>query len=191
MGNMSNPNINRWGLNLFWYRYWYTDNKFSKYLNHDWILNKIVYSYLNFGITHPTNIFTNKYWWLDNLNLNHTLNHSSKYFRVMSFKNFISNEIDFYNDRLKIENVYQSKIWILKFQHWILINFYCFNPLKKKQIERSTRLLRKEANAFTKTNLQKNYLKKRIRFLFFFFWKKQTKYLIIFFKSFLIIFILF
>ena len=172
MGNMSNPNVNRWGLNLFWYRYWCGDYRYASLLQHDDILNLLVYSYLNFGVLYPKNIFVNKYW---NLKIfpNYQNMHNSKYYRIMSFKNFLNDEISYYNERLRIENVYQSRIWILKFQHWVLINFYCFNPLKKRQVSLTNKFRRRDSDVLTKIPPKDEFLIRRLRFFFLFF-KKIT-----------------
>ena len=50
MGNMSNPTINRWGLNLFWYKYWYTDKNYNLNTQIDAAMVYLVHTFLNFGI---------------------------------------------------------------------------------------------------------------------------------------------
>lgn len=165
---MSNPVISRWGLNLFWYRHWYTDKNYHLSLQHDDAINKLLHTFLNFGISFPVNIFIHKYWFKNYKYKNYFNEHVTKYYRIINFKNFITQEINSYNVRIRIENIYQSKIWILKFQHWILVNFYCFTPLKKRQVE----AIRNNQWQFFDTFLTKsshhfkNY--KRLKFVFFF-----------------------
>ena len=172
MGNMSNPSINRWGLNLFWYKFWFYDKNYHSSLQHDILINKLVYTFLNFGILFPVNIFINKYWFKNYKNNNYFNTHNTKYYRIMGFKNLISKEINYYKERIKIENVYQSKIWILKYQHWVVINFYCFNPIKKRQLENR----KFKNNARLDTLLSdwsgdySNY--KRLKLILFYFFKK-------------------
>jgi hypothetical protein len=59
---MSNPSINRWGLNLFWYKYWFTDKNNALVIHQDNIINKLMLIYLHFGLFFTKNIFFNKYW---------------------------------------------------------------------------------------------------------------------------------
>lgn len=172
MGNMSNPTVNRWGLNLFWYRFWYYDKNYYLSCQHDNAIIKLVYTFLNFGILYPVNMFIHRYWF-DNLKLiNYRNEHNTKYYRLMSFKNLISNEINYYKERVKIENIYQSKIWILKFQHWIVINFYCFNPIKKRQIIYNKKRKNLSFDIYLTKFPHKFENHKRLKMIFFFFLKK-------------------
>lgn len=172
MGNMSNPLINRWGLNLFWYRFWFNDKNYHFTLHQDTLINKLVYIYLNYGVLFPINIFINKYWFKDNQTKISWNTHNSKYYRIMGFKNLISKEMNYYKERTKLTGIYQSKIWILKYQHWIVINFYCFTPLKKKSIINKKNTFYKHLD--TPLTSKKSRLDniKRLRLLFFFFYKK-------------------
>ncbi len=57
MGNMSNPSINRWGLNLFWYRYWFNDKNNALVVHQDNVVNKLLLTYLHYGLLFTKNIF--------------------------------------------------------------------------------------------------------------------------------------
>lgn len=130
---MSNPSINRWGVNLFWYQHWFNDKNYNLWLQQDLAILKIVYTFLNFGLFYHKNINVSPYWIKKLKNTNYYNEFTTKYFRIMNFKNILTKEISQYNERLKVENVFQSRIWILKFQDWIIINFYSYSPLKKKR----------------------------------------------------------
>jgi hypothetical protein len=172
---MSNPTINRWGLNLFWYHFWYYDKNYYLSIQHDFILIKLLHIFLNFGLIFPVNIFISKYWFKKFNLIDYFNNHHLKYFRLVNFKNFISNEMEKYNERVELSNIYQSKIWILKFQHWIILNFYCFNPVKKRQLKD----LQINKNFSTDTLITNFKLKlenyKRLRFIFFILMSKQVQ----------------
>ena len=168
---MSNPSINRWGLNLFWYRFWFSDKNYYLGVQHDALINKLIYIYLNYGILYHTTIFINKYWWKKK-NFNYAI-HNSKYYRIMGFKNLISKEMNYYKERTKITGIYQSKIWILKFHHWIIINFYCFIPLKKKLILSRKNNPHRYLDLTLPTRSYKFENFKRFRLLLFFFYKKK------------------
>jgi len=131
---MSNPSINRWGLNLFWYRFWYNDKKNSLIVNQDNLFNKLMLIYIHYGLLLPNNIFLNNYWFNISKKNNRSLieDFSIKYFRIIEYKNKVLNEYKSYKIRNKLKNLYFSKIWILRYQNWLIINFYCFNLYRKK-----------------------------------------------------------
>ena len=133
LGNMSNPSINRWGLNLFWYKHWYSDKTSQVTIQQDSLLDDLIYSYLFYGLLYPKNIFINKYWYNFKYNIKLNLNklHNEKYYRFVELKNLFSNEKSIQRLRIKIKQMYFSKIWVLRYQQWLIINFYNFQSLKK------------------------------------------------------------
>lgn len=152
---MSNPSINRWGLNLFWYRYWFNDKNNALIINQDNIINKLVLIYLHFGILFAKNIFLSKYWY-DNDIINNNKNQYNifnlKYFRLVEYKNKILKEYKLYRLRNKIKNLYHSKIWIMRYQKWFILNFYSFQPLPTKLNKKFIK--RKSIDSYLK---KKNY----------------------------------
>jgi hypothetical protein len=178
MGNMSNPSINRWGLNLFWYKFWFADNKYFLSSQHDFLIEKLVRTYLNFGILYPTIVFIHKYWYKRYKFQNYYNTHNTKYYRIMNFKNLITKEIEHYNERIRIENIYQSRIWILKFQNWILINFYCFNPIKKRQLNNHKLKKSLDTDVFLTKKKSNIFFYKRLKLLIFYFLKRNNDYVI-------------
>lgn len=169
---MSNPGINRWGLNLFWYRYWYVDKNYSNVMQQDTLINLIVRTFLNFGAYSSSNVFINNYWYKKWVNRNYLNEHNTAYHRTVGFKNLISKELEYCDQRIRIENIYQSKIWILRFQHWLVVNFYCYNPIKKKKIKRKNLFEKFGADIYTKKSSYNFQNYKRIKFLLFFFYHK-------------------
>lgn len=132
---MSNPSINRWGLNLFWYCYWFTDKNYYLNLQQDTLILKLIYIFLNYGTLFPKNIFKNKYWFFNKFNFDNYFNsHNTKYYRIVNFKNATMGIDSCYHDRIGLKNIYYGKIWILKFQNWLIVNYYCFQPIKKKKL---------------------------------------------------------
>lgn len=142
---MSNPSINRWGLNLFWYRYWYADRTSQLYIQQDYIFNKLIYIYLFYGILFPHNIFIKKYWYNFSGEENwQQSNYNEKYYRKAELKGTFLNELTVHRLRNKIKHLYFSKIWIFRFQNWLILNFYSFQPLKKN--------INKLSNSFKSVN---------------------------------------
>jgi hypothetical protein len=164
---MSNPSINRWGLNLFWYRFWYNDKKNSLIIHQDNLINKLILFYLHFGVLYPKNFFINKYWYFfynfkysflfDNFNI--------KYFRLIEYKNKALNEYKSYKIRHKIKNLYYSKIWILRYQNWLIINFYTFQPLISKKNKKI--LKKKEINFYLNKVKSDTFFIKRYKLFLF------------------------
>lgn len=163
---MSHPSINRWGTNLFWYNFWYTDKKLALSIHNDMLLNNLIFTYLNYGLFYKKNIFLNNYWHkLENTDLKELNTHQLKYFQIMEHKNKITDEITKFTTRIKKKHIYFSKLWILKYQNWILINLYSFQPITKPK-KLSMRKKNKFLGIEQKVNLLKK-LKTLIRFKLF------------------------
>lgn len=154
---MSNPGINRWGLNLFWYRLWYTDKNNALTNHQDSLINQLILTYVHYGVLHYKNFFINKYWYFNFYNSfsNYENIRVIKYFRIVEYKNRTTNEHKLYKIRIKIKNLYFSKIWILRYQNWLLINFYFFQPTKEKLA--SKRRNTRPVDTFLTKNIIKNY----------------------------------
>lgn len=170
LGNMSNPSINRWGLNLFWYRFWYVDKNINLLISQDDLINKLIMLYIQYGILSNKNFFISNYWYsnLDNLIKTHSTESNSKYFRVVEYKNKVINENRFYKIRTKIKNLYFSKLWIFRYQNWLIINLYSYQPVKKKTAR--TRRLGKDLNFYLpefRTDSEKTYIRSKLYFFFF------------------------
>lgn len=145
---MSHPSINRWGLNLFWYRFWYND-KISALLNHqDVLIDKLIITYLQYGLLINKNFFFSKYWFIRQIkkNINFDYLQNTKYFRTVEYKNKVIDEYRTYKIRNKIKNLYFSKLWLFRYQNWLIVNFYCYQPLKK--IQNTYNVKKKITNVF-------------------------------------------
>lgn len=137
MGNLSHPSINRWGLNLFWYNFWYSDRNKSSNVHQDYFFNRLITLYVNYGITVDRDLFYSKYWYNKESNFfklhSFTLGENLPiYFRRIEYKNKITNELALVKLRIKKKNAHLTKLWILRFQNWIIINLYFIQPLKKR-----------------------------------------------------------
>lgn len=167
LGNISNPSISRWGINLFWYKYWFQD--FYKQLNiqKDIIFETLVYYYIFFGFQFSHNHLKNIRWL------------SSKHFPKDDFKNFtlqyyreveISNKynydivLDIF--RIKSSDLLHSRFWLMKFQNWIIINFYAFQPNKRNKL--SVKKFDMKTAVVTEKKKSYSFIKK-FKFLTFFY----------------------
>jgi hypothetical protein len=165
---MSNPSINRWGLNLFWYRFWFNDKTNALTINQDNLINKLILIYTHFGLLHFKNVFFNKYWFstLSNFNFTSQNQYNLKYFRLIEYKNKVLNEYKLYKIRNKIKNLYYSKIWILRYQKWLIVNFYCFQPFTNKNL---SKISRKRSLNFYLNKTKNYYIINRYKFFLFYF----------------------
>ena len=130
MGNMSNPSINRWGINTFWYSFWYSDTRYSENLKQDSLFIKLLNIYLYFGVNVSSNIFSNLYWY----SKQSALLQFPLYSRQFVVKNPLLQTQSSYSLRQKTESIYPMKLLLLKYNNWVVINLYWFQPLKKKNI---------------------------------------------------------
>jgi hypothetical protein len=174
---MSNPGINRWGLNLFWYRFWYADKNNSSVITQDDLINKLVLIYIQHGLIYNQNVYLNKYWWpmLRNIIQNFDESFNSKYFRTVEYKNRVIDEIRFYKLRTKVKNLYLSKIWILRYQNWLVVNCNSYQPFTKKNKIKKTKTKAKPRSLYlTNQYSDKNKIYYRIKFYLFFLIKSST-----------------
>lgn len=135
IGNMSNPLINRWGFNLFWYNFWYTDKNNFLQNTFDDVISKLLLLYVNYGLLFNKNIFFSAYWYKKTSRCGTNLfkRLDAQYFRAMSHKNRITGELSRFYVRFKKKDVYFGKVWILRYQGWIITNIAAFQPVKKKK----------------------------------------------------------
>lgn len=185
MGNLSHPSINRWGLNLFWYSFWFSDKSKSHNIHLDFFLNKLVINYINYGLIVERELFYSKYWYNKNtLFWKKRIEFFEKnlpiYYRHIEYKNKVNDELALVKLRIKKKNAHLTKLWILKFQNWIIINMYFIQPLKKRQFFLKKNNLNSSSNeVIILNNISKkiNYKKILVRLFIFFKYLKtfQTK----------------
>ena len=173
MGNLSHPSLNRWGLNLFWYNYWFTDKRPSLVFHQDFLIIKLIYTYVNYGLFFKNNIFFSPFWVGSQEpdlkdKKEKILESITPYFRLMQYKNKVTQETNFLKLRIKKKNFHHSKIWILKYQGWVIINLYSLQPLKKKIIKTPKNSNKTAAGFATAVNKKKKQSSLFLLRLFFF-----------------------
>jgi hypothetical protein len=124
---MSNPCINRWGMNTFWYNFWYSDTNYAANVRHDALFSKLLNIFLFNGLNIPKNIFSNFYWYAK---------HYRKlqlplYYRWTVGKNAYGYKVN-YKFRHHHEALFPMRLWLLRYGNWIVINLYWFYPHKGK-----------------------------------------------------------
>ena len=166
---MSNPSINRWGLNLFWYNFWFNDKSTSLITQQSLFINKFIYIYVKFGLLHKKNIFINKYWYKNNnFNYKNIIEEFSlKYFRIIEYKSKIFNQNKKYKIRNHLKNTYFSRLWVLRFQNWLILNLYTYKPINKKK--KKIINFKKEISGYSNFSTKINYKTIRLKFFFSYF----------------------
>lgn len=128
---MSNPCINRWGLNSLWRHYWYSDSRYAVNLQHDKLIIELVYIYLNYGSDLSTQNYWSPFWYKTNPRPNKE--NIDNYYRWTSVYDPEAQEHITYRFRKNREDeTFETRVNILKFQSWIVFNLYWFQPDKKR-----------------------------------------------------------
>ena len=127
---MSNPCINRWGLNSVWHHYWYSDSRYSLNLQLDNSILALLNIYLNYGSDFHTRMLWNAFWYKTSSKPAGV--NQAKYYRWLSVYNDVSMSTNNYPFRLASEERFSTRISVLKFNSWYVINLYWFQPDKKK-----------------------------------------------------------
>ena len=131
LGNMSNPCINRWGLNVFWHHHWYSDSRYALNLRQDKLATTLVQSYLSFGLDVPSNFFWNPYWF--NTQAAEQSPDINRYYRWILAKSTALRSVTEYRLRIESEEVYQTFVTVLRFNSYFIINMYWFQPDKGRK----------------------------------------------------------
>lgn len=167
---MGYPVVTRLGLNQFWYRHWYSDLNFKENIKQDKNFISLVKFYLNYGLTFSNNIFFNEYFFTKNLKWIRLSNVSSnnKFFRKFFFSNDLLGIEHSYFLRYKTGEYFPLRIWLLKYDNWIIINFSCFKPIKHKSKLR--KLNKREFSSVNPNFYNKfsviNFIRYKILFIF-------------------------
>lgn len=182
MGQSSLPTANRLGFKLFWNNAW--DNKFL----YRYFLIKFMYLDHFF-----LKLFSEKFC------LNNFIMLKKKKNICFFFKNFF-----FYSKNIFLKkvcfslNICTSKLWIFKYQNWIILNIFIYFPnLKVKKKQKFLSKIQKNKNFFfiqkwkkfnffklkKKRKLKRKHLSKRVTFVFKYFYNNLDKILILKNKS--------
>lgn len=137
MGNISNPIITRLGINQFWYKHWLSDHRFSNFrrvLGQDKCIEKLLYLYLNYGLIFRNNPFFHKFWFNSELSKQGVKTQfiTLKYFRRFMYNNKSVGLEYSYTLRNNSGEYFPMKLWVLRFNNWVIISLHWFKPVKKK-----------------------------------------------------------
>lgn len=149
MGNVSHPGINRWGLNLFWYNLWFTDKNYAASLHQDKLFIELFFLYLQHDRIRPRDVWYRRYWGIRRTQKRKRVFGSKRYPAAKQIRRLESKTV--YRKAKKVQDaapdrfskhLYTSRIWILRYSSWLVLNFYSFSPLqmrietKKKKVKK-------------------------------------------------------
>lgn len=124
---MSNPVINRLGKNQFWYSHFNSTNDYTNLSKLNYSIPSLVKNYLEYSSSLDQNMMFNAYWY--NKNIKSTS--SSTYFKRVYFSNSILGIEHSYQIRLTISEYFPIKVWILRYNSWLIVFSAWFKPRKK------------------------------------------------------------
>jgi hypothetical protein len=130
--NLSNPCLNRWGFNIFWTKFWYSDNFYSQNLQHDIFFEKLIYTYLTYGISLSKKNITNAFWFAKDLSS--LLIWPNSYYRWYTRLSSLDEHSGFYKIRKSLTDIYYMRCWVFKFMNWTVINIYWFRSTKTNKL---------------------------------------------------------
>jgi hypothetical protein len=121
MGRISSPCLNKVGYSMFWNSMWDDKHNFSKLLNEDEFLRVCIPLFFEDNLSNDLVLYLKKSKFLD-LNLKKYSIFSKGYKNINLYKYFKSEK--FY--------LFFSKIWILRYQGWIIIYIFLYIPVFNK-----------------------------------------------------------
>lgn len=136
------PYVNKSGYSMFWNSMWDNKNNYSKFLQKDFFIK----SFINFFLS---DFLQNQFVFKTNFNKLVLKNLKNNYNLNFLENNKIYINL-FLNNNFNLE-VHSSKIWLFKYQNWIIIYFFIFSKLNSYIFKKNLK--------FSKNNLYfYNYL---------------------------------
>lgn len=154
---MSNPIPNRLGLNLFWHNFWYSDTRYSMYAQQDELIQLLSETYLTYGSNVKTTLFWHPYWF--KTTIYKTTTYSLKYYRWASIVNKVFHTSTNYRFRLLGEQLIKARFSLLRFNSWVVINLFWFQPNKSHK----RRLLMPNIHDSLQTTSQRTLIDNKLR----------------------------
>lgn len=119
-------------MNVFWNKMWYTSKNYSLFLASDKLIQYFLFLIIYYGLYNYMIFFLNKYW-----NLKYYMDYIEDslsffliYYRYQNLKNKYNNADISYLIRNKRSIIYPMRLWIFRYQTWIIVNWFIFQPLK-------------------------------------------------------------
>jgi len=156
MGQISLPVLNRTGCSMFWNNTWDNTHNFQQNIKEDMYINLVLQSFINYPITNKTKFF-------NEMNYEDFRNDSRGCGIIIDEYMHYSLDAVLDEQFAKKIPIYFSKVWILRFQNWLIVFVIFFrsstNMTNLKTLELFLDL--KKTDEITKNNLvflESNYL---------------------------------
>jgi hypothetical protein len=127
MGQTKFKVLNKAGYSIYWNNSWESKNNYKKNFINFYFLDLFLEKIFN------DSLFTQDYFFLKNKFTQNKTNYLYK--NIIFFK-----KINVFKNNFKKLKIFNSKIWILNYQGWIIVNVYTFiiknvdiNTIKKKK----------------------------------------------------------
>jgi len=137
---MSNPCASRWGLNTFWHHFWYSDSRYSLYVQQDKLIVELVQLYVQYG-TVQHHVFLKRWFWYKTAAQPACLSWD-RYYRQATSEGRDASEFYTTKIRLGAPETFHMRVSVLRFGGWILVNLYWFQPDKQhNKLSKRSRLV--------------------------------------------------
>lgn len=145
---MSNPVITRLGVNQFWYNHWLSPSNYAGETTQDNLHHEFIKNYINYASNFNTNIFVHEYWYGKKLKKirTYTVVRNSRYFRRQYYSNNTVGIEHSYLIRYTTQEYFPLRLWMLKYNNWLVISMQWFKPDKTKKTGKMLKPFRREAS---------------------------------------------
>ena len=157
MGNMSNPVINRVGVNQFWYNHWYSNSSYSLNVKQDLNFNSLLSKYIDYGSSYNNNTFIHEYWYKKNLKKPrlYPISNFMQFYKRVYFSHSILGIEHSYLIRHKTQEYFPMRAWTLKYNNWYVISLFWFKPNKLKTKQKQYQALKNSFGGVVSKNVKK------------------------------------
>lgn len=150
---------NRIGLTIWWDVNWFSFKQRSVFIQQDILIKNIIPFFFLYGFILQSTLFQTSYWVnLIKVELVNITNYRQLYFRAIQIKNspILAAKETF--TRQKFNLIYPTRLWILRYQTWLIICWFFFKPITRNQLANRFNLVQKkkfQLNSMTRLNAQK------------------------------------
>lgn len=184
IGNMGNPTITRLGKTQMWYKKYYTDSNYSIFFKKTYTFENLLTKYFNYGLFLHSSTLWNKFWYRpSNIFKGSTPLVYNKnillYFRKFYYSHTTLTIEHSYYIRNKTPEFFPLRLYILRYNNWLVTSIQWFKPHKHTKLLNSKNLNSKNLIIPLKQHsiLNKNLLRRNNRLkLLFFFLKSYNKF---------------
>lgn len=125
------PYINKSGHSMFWNSMWDTKNNYSKFLQRDFFIK----SFINYFFS---DFLQNQFIFKFNLNNLSLFSINSDY--NLNLIEINNKYINLYLNNNSNLDIYNSKVWLFKYQSWVIIYFFIFSKFNSYILKKNFKI---------------------------------------------------